>query len=200
MRYFVISCAVLLIMLTMGSLEATAKGPQSSGSGQSGNWHSGWYGHPGYGYGGYNYGYGYPGYTYTVERPIVENPLPAAGPIKITNPAANKVTLNYMLNGNLYTIPPGYSQDLPSDRGWVVEFNRGVNFGQARYGLEPGLYKFSSTDRGWELFHYPVEALANTAAAPENPPPAPAPAPAPTNPVPQLSNRTQQPVNPTPQR
>ena len=63
------------------------------------------------------------GNAYVVQRPILEDF--SGGPIKIVNPAKNGVTLNYTLDGNAFTIPPGYSQDLREDRAWVIEFSRG---------------------------------------------------------------------------
>lgn len=93
---------------------------------------------------------------YAVQRPILASPLPDAnfsgGPIKITNPAANGVTLTYSLDGIVYTIPAGYSQDLLEDRAWVIQFSRGENLEQAQYGLQSGRYTFTSTDNGWELY------------------------------------------------
>ena len=113
----------------------------------------GWYGNPyGYGYGG-NYGYYQPGTPYVVQRPIIENPIFSGLPIEITNPATSGVTLSYVLNDVTYSIPPGYSQNLTQDRSWVIGFSRGGNFGSARYGLEQGLYTFTNTDHGWELYH-----------------------------------------------
>ena len=76
----------------------------------------------------------------------------SGGPITITNPATSKVTVSYTLDGNAYTIPPGYSQDVREDRAWVIQFSRGTNLEQARYGLQSGLYTFTSTDHGWELY------------------------------------------------
>ena len=35
---------------------------------------------------------------------------------------------------------------------WSIEFDRGGNFGMARYQLSEGYYFFSLTERGWELF------------------------------------------------
>ncbi len=94
---------------------------------------------------------------YVAARPILDDPLPAAnfsrGPITIANPATNNVTINYTLDGVAYTIPPGYTQDLREDRAWVIQFSRGTNLEQARYGLQSGLYTFTSTDQGWELYH-----------------------------------------------
>jgi hypothetical protein len=113
----------------------------------------GGYGNPyGYGYGG-NYGYYQPATPYVVQRPIIENPTFSGLPIEISNPATSGATLSYVLNGVTYSIPAGYSQNLTLDRSWVISFSRGGNFGPARYGLEPGLYTFSSTDHGWELYH-----------------------------------------------
>jgi len=94
--------------------------------------------------------------AYVVQRPILVDPLPAAGfsggPITISNPAANKVTLSYTLDGTAYTIAPGYTQELREDRAWAIQFSRGANLAQARYGLQSGLYSFTSTDHGWELY------------------------------------------------
>ena len=95
----------------------------------------GGYGNPyGYEYGG-NYGYYQPGTPYVVQRPIIENPFFSGLPIEITNPATSGMTLSYMLNDVTYSIPPGYSQNLTLDRSWVISFDRGGNFGPARYGL-----------------------------------------------------------------
>lgn len=88
--------------------------------------------------------------TYVVQRPILENF--SGGPITITNPATNGVSLNYTLDGVAYTIAPGYSQDFREDRAWVVQFSRGGNMDQVRYGLTSGVYSFTGTDHGWELY------------------------------------------------
>jgi hypothetical protein len=114
------------------------------------------------------------GNSYVVRRPILENY--SGDPIKIVNPAINGVTLNYTLNGNVFTIPPGYSQDLREDRAWVIQFSRGENLDQARYGLHSGVYKFGRTDHGWELYRSELAQMV-APAAPTNPPMA-----APTNP------------------
>lgn len=90
------------------------------------------------------------GDAYVVQRPILENF--SGGPIKITNPATNNATLSYTLDGNAYTIAPGFSPEFSADRAWVVQFSRGTNLDQARYGLQSGLYSFTSTNHGWELF------------------------------------------------
>jgi hypothetical protein len=109
--------------------------------------------------------------AYVVQRPILENF--SGDPIKIVNPAKNGVTLNYMLNGSAYTIPPGYSQDLREDRAWVIQFSRGENLDQARYGLQSGVYTFARADHGWELFRSELPQMVAPPApiaAPTNPP------------------------------
>ena len=94
----------------------------------------GLYGNPyGYGYGG-NYGYYQPATPYVVQRPILENPTFSGLPIEITNPGASGATLSYVLNDVIYSIPPGYSQNLTLDRSWVISFigfqeSKAVNIG-----------------------------------------------------------------------
>jgi hypothetical protein len=90
------------------------------------------------------------GNAYVVQRPILENY--SGDPIKIVNPAKNGVTLSYLLNGVTYTIPPGYSQDLRADREWVIQFSRCASLDQTQYGLQSGLYRFTNTDHGWDLY------------------------------------------------
>ena len=158
MRYVSVLGVILVAWAALSPVEAVAKGPSSGGnSGQSGgnwsggnngnsgkeNWNGGsgsnwqWgYGHPYHGY-GYGYGY-YSGVPYVAERPIYENPPFSGLPIKITNPAANGVTLSYTLNGVLYTIPPGYSQELVQDRSWVIGFSRGATSARRNTGWSRG--------------------------------------------------------------
>jgi hypothetical protein len=124
------------------------------------------------------------GNAYVVRRPILENF--SGAPIKIVNPAKNTVTLNYLLNGATYSIPPGYSQDLSEDRAWVIQFSRGADMDQAKYGLQSGVYTFANTNHGWELFRSDF---------PQTGAPLP-PSAAPTNPTLAPSNPSTAPVNP----
>jgi hypothetical protein len=121
------------------------------------------------------------GNTYVVSRPILEDF--SGGPIKIVNPAKNGVALSYTLDGNAFTILPGYSQDLREDRAWVIQFSRGANLDQTRYGLQSGVYTFARTDHGWELYRsdFPQSVAPQAPIAPPQPPPM-AP---PTSPSPQ---------------
>ena len=95
---------------------------------------------------------------YVVRRPILETF--SGDPIKIVNPSKSGATLTYTLDGHDFTIPPGYSQTFRADRAWVIQFSRGANLDQARYGLESGLYEFAHTNHGWELFHSPLPQTA----------------------------------------
>lgn len=162
MRNSAILAAVLLAVSALVVVPALAKPPANY--------------RYGYAYPSYN-GYYYPGYynggsaqPYAVQRPVTGSPASGGTglPIKIVNPAANNTTLSYVLGGSLYTISPGSSQDLVHDRSWVIEFNRGGNFGQARYTLEAGLYTFTGTDHGWDLYQQP-SASSGSAVPPPNP-------------------------------
>ncbi|MGD0900591.1 MAG: hypothetical protein ABR915_22385 [Thermoguttaceae bacterium] len=109
------------------------------------------------------------GTPYVVQRPILQNF--SGGPIKIVNPAKTGASLSYLLNDSTFTIPPGSSQDFQEDRSWVIQFSRGANLDQARYGLQSGLYTFARTEHGWELYRteFPQTAAPPPPAAPANP-------------------------------
>jgi len=113
----------------------------------------------------------YYGNVYVVQRPIVKEF--SGGPIKIINPAKNKASLSYTLNGNTYTIQPGYSQEIPEDRAWVIEFSRGADLEDAQYTLQSGVYTFTSTDQGWELYRGEFRKMEAPKAAPQPPKAAP---------------------------
>ena len=91
------------------------------------------------------------GNAYVVLRPIVEENY-SDGTIKIVNPARNGANLNYMLNGNVFSIPPGCSQDIREDRTWVIRFSQGATLDEVQYWLPSGVYTFACTDHGWDLF------------------------------------------------
>ncbi len=117
----------------------------------------------GVGIGGYGSGVGssYPaGTTYYRSSPsrrsVSENPLPREGanlPIKITRSDDFDAPLSYTLNDHEYKMRPGESQWLLNDRDWEIEFDRGGDFGLARYSMSPGIYTFKLTKKGWEIFH-----------------------------------------------
>lgn len=70
----------------------------------------------------------------------------------IGNPSSSRGTMNYNLNGNHYLMEPGMKQRLQPGRKWVIEFDRGQDFGSAAYTLSEGTYRFTPTDKGWQLY------------------------------------------------
>ena len=70
----------------------------------------------------------------------------------IVNHPSSTATINYNIDGNHYVMEPGMRQKLPGDRKWVIEFDRGQNFGQSAYTLSPGTYHFTPSDLGWQLY------------------------------------------------
>ncbi len=70
----------------------------------------------------------------------------------VVNPPTSRATINYNINGNHYVMEPGMRQKLPGNRKWVIEFDRGQNFGASAYTLSPGTYHFTPSDLGWQLY------------------------------------------------
>jgi hypothetical protein len=120
-----------------------------------------WYG-PGYGY-GYGWGPGYYDPPVVIERQVVQ-PQVRYVPVQpqttyegqgvaIRNPAKNDVALSYTIDSQEeHEIAPGETQRLKSKRTYVIDFDRGGEFGHACYSIYEGWYQFTLTDRGWELF------------------------------------------------
>lgn len=76
----------------------------------------------------------------------------SAGDVVILFPTdGSEAVVDYALNGSSYSMRTGQTQRFPNDRRWTIEFNRGGDFGTARYSLSPGTFKFKITDRGREL-------------------------------------------------
>jgi hypothetical protein len=115
---------------------------------------------PGYPY----YGTGRPsnltfrgGGNYVPRNATVRTPSKPVGdglPIEIVNPTETGTALSYQLNGAEEVLAPGGSQLLTNDQSRIITFDRGGNFGTARYTMSSGQYRFELTpDHGWELFH-----------------------------------------------
>lgn len=141
---------------------------------------SGWsVGNAPYGYGGYGYGNGWGGYgsgyspryysppvnrgyyyddddyvPQTYVQPTYVPPKPYAGPgVTVRNPAGSKVNLAYVLDDSQeQEISAGESQKLTAKGSYIVTFDRGGKHGTARYTISEGLYEFTMTDHGWELY------------------------------------------------
>jgi len=69
----------------------------------------------------------------------------------IVNPDENGVPLHYRLDGAEFRLPPGHYQDLGVSRQWVIEFDRGGQFGHAHYKVGSTVYFFVPTESGWDL-------------------------------------------------
>ena len=73
-------------------------------------------------------------------------------PIHITLPPDMTGHVAYTLNGYQYKIQPGQTQHFREDRDWVIQFDRGPEYGSGMYSLTGGYYSFKRSDRGWELY------------------------------------------------
>lgn len=94
-------------------------------------------------------------------------------PIKIVSPKENVAQIRYSLNEHNYTIEPGQTQNLTNDRDWIISFDRGLGNGMVEYTLASGTYRFTMTDKGWEVYR---DKDAVAPATPPTPmPPAPVP-------------------------
>lgn len=160
--------AALLMVLTLAAArEAQAQVRFSiGGSGWSVGNAPSWYG-PGYGYGygsGYGYGPGYYSPPVVIERQVVQ-PQVRYVPVQATttayqgqgvalrNPAKTETTLSYTIDSqDEHEIAAGETQRLAAKRTYIIDFDRGGDFGHAKYSIYEGWYQFTLTDRGWELF------------------------------------------------
>ncbi len=112
-----------------------------------------YYSTPAYTYPSYSTpSYSYPSTVIVNSTPSVPSPTFDNGPIVITAPATNEKPIEYMLNGQTFTIKPGQSQKFNHDRDWIVDFDRGYGKGTGKYSLKATTYKFKMTNNGWELF------------------------------------------------
>jgi|GEM_PF-3916474 len=84
-------------------------------------------------------------------RPI-EDSLATLSGGAVVNLEEYHSVLRYRLNDRDYELPPGYYQDLGPKDTWVIEFDRGADFGHARYTVSGHKYAFTPTENGWDLF------------------------------------------------
>ncbi len=137
----------------------------------------------GYGYGNGYGGYGYGNNPYYYHPPVVRQNYyyydddnyvphqastpasPYSGPgVTVRNPAGSKVKLAYVLDDSREAeIAAGETQKLTEQGSYTISFDRGGKHGTARYTITEGLYEFTMTDHGWELYrqkNVPPERLA----------------------------------------
>jgi hypothetical protein len=80
--------------------------------------------------------------------------------ITLVNPQETRATVGYTLDSAQYSLDPAQSQVYEGGTQ-VIVFDRGGSFGQAQYTLQPGTYRFVSTDRGWDLRTVTEQVAAN---------------------------------------
>ncbi|HEU5115814.1 MAG TPA: hypothetical protein VFT74_03985 [Isosphaeraceae bacterium] len=114
--------------------------------------------------------------------PSASNPTPPARRVSVSviNPDDYGVDLKFTADGKSYSLPSGYTQNLDLTSTSVIAFDRGSQFGNARYTVSNGSYEFKYTEHGWDLYKKPVSnPVPNTASNP-----VPSANPSPSNPVP----------------
>lgn len=113
-----------------------------------------------------------------VEVVVPGNPLPApanelpgeeapvdAMTVVLLNPEENAQTVSVLLADEELSLEAAQQIQFATPDATIVEFDRGGNFGTARYSLSEGVYEFKLTDQGWELyrkaFKVTLDNLAN---------------------------------------
>jgi len=91
--------------------------------------------------------------------PVMVDPQRAV--ITLLNPAETRTAMYYNLGSSQYTLEAGQSVG-HGDETQVIAFDRGGSFGEARYTLAPGTYRFVATDHGWDLHTVTEEVASNT--------------------------------------
>jgi hypothetical protein len=88
----------------------------------------------------------------------------SATDIILTNVGSSAVSYN--LNRQSFTMAPKFTQTLSGSQPWTVEFDRGGGKGTAQYGLTPGVYGFTPTVTGWELFKKTIRVKVDNSSNP----------------------------------
>jgi hypothetical protein len=82
------------------------------------------------------------------------NSLPAYNGrgISIRNPAETGTPVTFVVDSRREAeLSPGESHSLAEKSSYVVEFDRGGQFGTARHVVNEGSYEFVATEQGWDL-------------------------------------------------
>ncbi len=98
---------------------------------------------------------------------------PNGAPINVINPENYGTALSFKLNGQTVRLEPGKQSSMSFDRNYTIEFDRGGDFGTAKYTLRDGDFQFTVGDQGWDLKKIQASANAipqiNNSATPQNP-------------------------------
>lgn len=91
--------------------------------------------------------------------PLPPNRLPYTGPgVSLRLPTDLAGEVNYLVDDAEHmVIGSGEEQHLRAKGGYEIRFSRGIDdsgrsYGEARYTITEGNYRFAVTDKGWELF------------------------------------------------
>lgn len=85
--------------------------------------------------------------------------------IVLKNPESNGVSIGYLLNEQTFSMEAGYNQKLPA-QDWLLVFDKGGSFGQARYTLSSGRYEFTQTEKGWDVVSKQCKVVLDNSANP----------------------------------
>jgi hypothetical protein len=122
----------------------------------------------------------YPSYVYVQPAPVirervyverapvvsrVEPPL-ADTLITVQNGSGKNVAVTFLMDTQDVALRDGEVRSFTGRATRAIEFDRGGDFGSARYDLSPGDYEFVITDRGWDLQRRTAATTASTAAKP----------------------------------
>ncbi|MCC9607151.1 hypothetical protein LOC68_14275 [Blastopirellula sp. JC732] len=89
--------------------------------------------------------------AYSEPVPESDATIPTSG-VVLRNGADNEAEISYVINDKYeYTMKAGHIQSLGEGK-WVVRFDRGDTYGEAKYTLTDGTYEFTPSDSGWALF------------------------------------------------
>jgi len=89
-----------------------------------------------------------------VASTVQNNALPAyqGRGVSIRNPAETGAAVAFVVDSRREAeLSPGESHSLAEKSSYVIEFDRGGDFGTARHVMNEGSYEFIATDRGWDI-------------------------------------------------
>jgi hypothetical protein len=86
-------------------------------------------------------------------------------PIQLLNDPQTNGDVNFLIDGQEQILKPGQMLDLDG-RPHLVEFNSGGNYGDLRFTLYQGLYKFKVMPEGWALFKASSQSSSQAGGAP----------------------------------
>src|SRR5262249_42357329 len=87
---------------------------------------------------------------------------PVRNKLVLMNPSSTGHTVRYRIDGSLFTMDAGHTQEITGKKSCQVEFGRGNERGElAHYTVTEGIYHFAVTSRRWELY----QGTANPAPA-----------------------------------